>query len=473
MAERRKVLLVDLPTFPKGVLSLSLPAVAAGLRPDCDVRIADLNFTLPSDYRKILESSRELALCGLKVSAQNLMFAERFTALAREVHPEAKIVWGGELPTHMPEECLKSADSVVLGRFEPHARALLRDLEKGALARRYGGGPQAALNGAPPPALDLVENPEAYLRFMGSPLESSTGCSENCTFCMVHTMQGRKDFRAPASLERDLRENPRPFINVVDYNIGTRREHLVELAGVLGRSRASGWMGEACLKTLDDNDLLETLRSSRCRIIYCGLESLSRDSLKTINKIQNDAASYRRVIRKAQAHGIEIASGFILGLAGTTAESYSEFADFCDDVGILYLKLTHLTFNPGTKVQRSMASKGRYLSERSSDFDGNRLTFLPEGVEAETVLKGARSLIERFYSLGSLWRRSRHLASRPRRRAEFMLFSHCFGRAYRQWIEYGLLNLSGGRFEEMLGRPMKKGLWMSLAEKALCGLRGG
>jgi len=54
-----------------------------------------------------------------------------------------------------------------------------------------------------------------------------------------------------------------------------------------------------------------------------------------------------------------------------------------------------------------------------------------------------------------------------------MLFSHCYGRVYRQWLEHGLLEPGGGRFDEMLGRPLRKGFWMALAEKTLCGLRGG
>jgi len=469
---RKNILLIDPPTFPRGVLSLSLPTVAACLRAEYEVRILDLNFVAEEDYRTVLERYRKPALCGLKVSAQNLPFARELTVLIRDVHPGVKVIWGGEFPTLMPEECLKSADSVVCGRFEPHAKAVLQGLEKGDLKRVYCSGAPAEFNGTPAPALDLVENPEDYLQFMGSPLESSLGCGEACTFCMVHTMQKRTDYRYPARLADDLRANPRDFVNVIDYNIGSSKKHLLELAGALERTSISGWMGETCIENLDDEEVLEALRRSRCRAIYCGLESLSPASLKTVNKTQNDVSSYKQIIRKAQDHGVEIATGYILGLEGTTRDSFSEFADFCDRIGILYLKLTYLTFNPGAKVHKAMKSKGRYLTEAISDFDGHHLTFLPEGLDGDMIFEGARELIERIYSLGSLWRRSRHLSGSAARRAEFMLFSYCYGQVYRQWLDFGILSPSGGRFDELMRGPMRKDFSLAAAEKALSFLRG-
>ncbi|MFH2203250.1 MAG: radical SAM protein [Elusimicrobiota bacterium] len=470
---RTKILLLDPPTFPKGGLSLSLPAVAACLRDVCDVRIVDLNFVPAEEYREVLERGDAPQVCGLKVSAQNLPLAVELSALARAAHPDIQIVWGGELPTLLPDECLKTADSVVQGRFEPQAAAFLADLAAGKLARIYRAEQAASFNGSPPPALDLVENPGRYLQFMGTPVESALGCGEACTFCLVHMMQGKTDYRGMDALAEDLRVNRRRFVNVVDYNIGSRKEHLLAAARTLGESSVAGWMGECCLETLDDAEVLEALHASRCRIMYCGLESLSPAALKTVNKTQNKVDSYRRIIRRAQAHGIEIATGFILGLSGTERSSFVEFADFCEEVGIIALKLTWLTFNPGARIHKSMRTKGRYISEKLSDFDGNHLTFVPEGVRQEELFAGARELIRRFYSPLAAWRRSRHLAGALRRRAEFMLFSHCYGQAYRDWLRCGVLQPSGGGFDRLLRAPLRKGFPLRLAERLLGGLREG
>ena len=468
----QNAVLFDLPTFPRGVLALSLPTVAACLRPFLNVRIVDLNFYEERRYEGLLVGLGSVHLAGLKVSAQNLELARAFTRLLRRLRPEAKVVLGGELPTLLPAACLEHADSVVQGRFEPHARAFVEGLREGRLLRVYEDAGPAPLDGLPPPALDLVEGRDGYLGFMGTPLESSLGCPEKCTFCMVHSTQPLAAYRSGPSLAADLRANPREFVNVLDYNLGASKAHLLALAAELGRSRARGWMGELCLSALEDDETLDALAESRCRIVYCGLESLSDKSLRTVVKPQNKTGEYLRLVRRAQGRGIEVGSGFILGLDGNEA-SFPEFLDFCEEAGILYIKLTFLTFNPGTKVQASMRAKGRYLTEEIPSYDGCHLTFLPGEGSAQAVFEGARAMIARFYSWPSLWRRSRHLAGSPLRRAEFILFSHCYGQVYRQWLAYDILRVGGGRFEDLLRAPMVKGLRLRLAEGLLAALRRG
>lgn len=463
--------LFDLPTFPQGVLSLSLPMVAACLRPSFTVRIIDLNMHPRRKWDTLLRSLDKPRLIGLKVSAQSLESAIFITAIARKAQPRAKILWGGELPTLMPALCEKHADAIIKGRIEPVASTLARDLKKGNLKRHYEGGTWKTPGDSPVPALDLIERPSAYLQFMGSPLESSQGCGQSCTFCMVHAMQRRIETGDRSRIERDLAANPREFINVVDYNLGNDKGHLISLAGAIKDSSAVGWMGESCIEALDDDDVLRALSESRCRIVYCGLESVSTHSLRSVAKTQNIVENYKRIIRKVQARGIQVATGFILGLSGTTQDSFTDFLDFCDEAGVIYLKLTYLIYNPGTKVNASMRSLGSYVSEEIPDFDGNHLTYLPEDVSGDEVFAGAKEMVKRFYSRRSAWTRSKHLVSKPGQRAEFLLTSYCFGDVYRQWLAYNTIQPGGGRFKDLLARPMRKSVPLRFAERLLTGLR--
>lgn len=468
----KRAVLFDLPTFPRGGVPLSLPTVAACLRPRLQVRLVDLNLHEDSAWRGLIEACRPFHLCGLKVSAQNLGAARDFTALVRQIEPGATVVWGGELPTLLPEACLGAADAVVRGRFEPVAGLFLDDWERGTLARRYEDASGRPFD-PPIPALDLVEQPESYLRFMGAPLESSRGCRRSCRFCLSSVMQKTVAYRPVRDIARDLAANPREFVNVVDYNLGNDRSHLLSLAALLRESPASGWMGEFCLETLDDEEVLEALSRSRCRAAYCGLESLSGGALAAVGKGHNPVGDYLRIIRKAQGHGLEVAAGFVIGMEGTARETFPAFHEFCEEAGILYLKLTTLTFNPGTPGHAAMAPLGRYLTEDPGLFDGVRLTYLPNGVREDALREGTRSLIESFYSLASAWKRSRHLAAHPARRAEFMLFSRCFGRTYRHWLETDLLDPAGGGVAALLRQPMRKSLGERLCEAALARLRRG
>jgi radical SAM superfamily enzyme YgiQ (UPF0313 family) len=453
-----RALLLDLPTRPGGFPTLSLPTVGACLRERFRVRIRDLNAVSVDDALAEARRGPPPAMVGLKVGAQNFEIAKAVTRALRGRTDSPPVVWGGELPTLEPELCGRFSDSVVSGRFEGVAGEFADDLLSGRLRARYRS------NGAPVvppvPAFDLVADSDALSRCFGVPLETSLGCPEGCAFCLVHAAQPKPRPLPLSKIEEDLARGGREFVGVIDYNFGQDKEHLLAVAGAIGRSSAKGFSAELCLEALDDEQTLSALAKNRCRFVYCGLESLSESSLKSVAKMQNRVEDYRRIIGRAQAYGIEVASGFILGLQGTRAGDFDAFVDFCEESGILYLKLTFLTFNPGTKARTAMESKGRFLSDSISDFDGNKLTFLPEGLDEATVLDGARRMIERFYSPYSVWRRSRHLSGKPSERAEFALTSSLFGSYYRDWLDPA-------------SRPLHRPSWRRRgAERLLRTLRG-
>lgn len=463
---RPGALLVDPPRFPHGVLSLSLPTVAACLRPAFAPRLLDLDFAPRADWERLLAEGPDCALAGIKVSAQNLREAELISRLLRKVRPGAAILWGGELPTLRPDLARGFADAVVRGRFEARAAEVVADALAGRLKPVYES---AAASVEPPvPALDLVENPGRYVSFPGAPVEASLGCSEHCTFCMVHSMQPASADLSLARLREDLSLRPREFASVVDYNLGDSKARFLAAARELGRSSVLGWTCEACVESLDDAEVLGVLSAARCRVAYCGLESVSEAALKSVAKTQNVVAEYRRVIARAQAAGVDVASGFILGLAGDGPDAADAFADFAEEAGLAYVKLTFLTFNPGTKVLAAMAERGRLLTEDPAAYDGVRPTWLAPGASSEGLRAQAGRLISRLYTWRSAWRRSRHLAADPRRRAEFVLLSRCFGEAYRDWERLGVL---AGDSPRLLDEAWRKPAGLAAAEAALSAVR--
>jgi radical SAM superfamily enzyme YgiQ (UPF0313 family) len=433
--DRPRALLLLPPTDPPGSIPLSLAVVAAWLRPAFDVRIIDMNVAAESELSALIASDGPFVLCGLSVSAQTVDGAVGLTRRVRTAWPDTTIVWGGEFPTLLPDFCLLHADSVVLGRFEPVADALVSDVVAGSLRRTYGPLGWRPGSDIRVPALDLFEHADRYPSFPGLPLESSLGCRHGCSFCMVKTMQPVVAPYPISAVEADLDANPRRFVQVVDYDLGTNREHLLALASSLERSSLKGWTGEMCVATLDDDEVLAALARSRCRVIYCGLEVGDQLALRSVGKAHNNVNDYLRLIRKAQSYRIEVAGGFILGLAGTRPDTFRRFLRFAEEAGLVYLKLTWLTFNPGTRIHDAMRNRGVYLSDDAKRFDGNTATYLPEGVDLHVLEEGARALITSFYSAESELVRSKHLRCRPAERAEFQKYGRLFGNFYRSWLE--------------------------------------
>ena len=461
---RTLVILMDVPVFPKGVLALSLLSVAACFPAPYRVSIVDLNITRFDQWQLPQEP---VAMYGLKVSSQNAEIAIDISRRLREKGNLAKIVWGGELPSLMPEFCLQHADTIVSGLFEHIADDFVRDLATGSLQANYisqkrDSDPSANIQ------FSLIPDIDRYYSFMGYPLETSRGCTEKCTFCMVHVMQ-KDDYHTThaARIETYIGQYRNKYINVIDYNFGVDAEHVIEMAKVIKDSGALGWMAEMCIELLDNDLVLTALRDSRCRIIYCGLEAIDQQSLNSVHKMNtNHIQNYERIIRKAQLYGIQIAAGIILGIEGTHDGTFDELFDFYQRMGIIYAKLTFLIYNPGTKVQKYMRKKGDFVTEDIMAYDGQQLSYLPHGVDQNYVLKGTEDFIRSYYSLKGIVSRSFNSKISLVGKAEFILFNLLYRKVYQDWLRFDTLhhpeNIKG-----LINKPFSKSTSTQMLENLL------
>lgn len=469
---RPELLLLELPTYPKGTVALSVYAVAASLKEHFDVRLLDVNLYDAEDFLDNIRSALgSPAVAGLKVSSQNFPFAKRLSARIREVSPRTRILWGGEFPTLLKDECLAHCDTVVTGQFETVARQLTEDFMNGGMKPLYHGRTPDSLEFDWLPDFGSNGKLNDYFSFMGLPLETSRGCTEKCVFCMVHVMQKNYVFKSQGQIEKELQAYRGRFVNVVDYNIGIFPEHVIKVAHAMKKAGVSGWMCEMCLESLDNDEMLQAMSGSGCRMVYCGLESIYEEALRSVNKFTtNHIENYERLIRKVQSYGIQVANGLILGLKGMNMKAFEESYAFFHRMGVVYTKLTFLTYNPGTKVYSSMERVGDYTTREYQYFDGNHLTYLPHGVSHDEVLKGTVWYIRRFYSLRGIVTRSFNSRMSFWRRMEYILFSYCYGEAYRQWLSKRVLYDEAG-FTRLLMRPITKGFKIRIAEKLLDAIR--
>lgn len=471
MGELKRVYFVDLPTYPKGVISLGIPAVVAAFPEDYEIKVFDLNILGLDYFERNPIPSENVIMIGLKVSPQNFSIAQRLSFQLREFFPSIPLIWGGELPTLLPNESLKFADSIVEGAFEPIADKLLDDLRSNVLSERYDGRMAYDASALPTADVEVLGNLDRYYQFMGVPMETSRGCDKKCTFCLVHQMQPKYELTISDKLKAELEKNKGRFINLVDYNIGVNSSHLMQVADLIKESEVLGWMAETCLESLDDDELLEKLSESRCRMIYCGLESIEEDSLKSVNKSKtNQLKNYERIIRKVQSYGVQVAAGLILGIEGTTKETFEKTLTQFNKWGIIYTKLTFLTYNPGTKVKESMRKKGRYMTEDINNYDGNHLTFIANGVKEDVVYNGARFFIGNFYSFSAIVKRSKNAGCSSALRWESILFALCFRNVYMEWKQYNIFE-NEECFQTLLIKPFKKNWKMRIIEKMLVMVR--
>jgi radical SAM superfamily enzyme YgiQ (UPF0313 family) len=463
LTEKKKLLLIDLPVFPKGIISLSLPLLAGHLKNDFQVILLDFNL-YDWNVKEADKFLSDIDTVGIKVSAQSFAFAKEITLHIKSAFKAVKVIWGGELPTLLPNECLSFADSIVTKRIEGCLSEFISDIKNDSLKRMYEGG-GGFNSGVTLPDFSFY-NHNRYYEFMGFPLETSSGCDRYCNFCMVHTMQKGIAYKSSEQIQEELKIIGTRFLNVVDYNLGMDKEHLLMFCSEVKKSKITGWMGEMCLESLDDDDILNALSESKCRIIYCGLESIDVNKSKT-----NHPENYKRIISKAQARGINIASGFIIGLDGTTPKTFDETINYFISFGLIYVKITFLTYNPGTFYHNSMKKNGVYLTENIEKFDGNNLTYLPGNLDKEVLFDGTKKFIRDFYSINSIFKRAFFAEKNFFKRLEFILFNILYSNAYFLWLKYDLPNDKEEGFSKLLNKKFYKSPRIVIAEKMLSRIR--
>lgn len=371
----------------------------------------------------------------------------------------------------MPNEAIQHCNSIVVGSFEPIVEQLLEDIRSNCLQASYDGQGTYKLSEISAPNVIANYDVKRYHSFMGIPMETSRGCDKKCTFCLVHVMQSNNDLKPIRLIEEELKHYCGQFINVIDYNIAVNREHIIRVARTIEKSEVLGWMAELCLESLDDDEVLLALQKSRCKMVYCGLESLDEQSLKSVNKSKtNILQNYERIIRKAQNCRIQIAAGLILGLEGMNLKSFTNTLDQFTKWGIIYTKMTFLTYNLGTKVKRSMRKKGRYLTEEIGAYDGNHLSFVANDVDVQDIYQGSTQFIQQFYGFKNIVQRSINSGLSEKRRVEFILFNLLYRSVYFDWLKYEVFK-NDQSFDQLLRAPFKKCRRTKRMEFLLKGIR--
>src|SRR6185503_15973223 len=228
----------------------ALASLAGNVDPRHRVAIADLVLAQSSVTRTIERLMRELQpdVVGLSIMTFQRVTAFKIARLVRALKPDVRIVAGGYDPSLAPDAYEPSADMdfLIRGEGEQPLCELLRALESGASLESIGGLSYRTPQGAGRSAR-FVHNPMRPIgasgtldcrlpnraarvltgyTLLGRPVdvvETSRGCTFDCSFCSIIEMRGRNFHTYP--IERvladiaDARARGARAIFLVDDNI--------------------------------------------------------------------------------------------------------------------------------------------------------------------------------------------------------------------------------------------------------------
>ncbi len=338
--------------------NLGLLTLAGMTPPEMEVEYFDENFGS-------LDLQGEFDLAAFSGMTQQVSrayaIAQRFRA--RGVHT----VIGGPHATVLPQEAQRYVDTVIVGEAEGVWTRFLEDFAAGAPQRIYLNDrlEKVELSDSPVPRYDLIPasfyQPSADYRMI--PVQTTRGCPRDCDFCSVPQVYG-KVFRVKkvpqviADVEAASKVSNGFLILFSDDNMFLNRRFSKELLRALIPMKIR-YMAQSDIGIAKDDALLRLMYESGCVMVLIGLESLSLDTLNTVDGFKAKMLHrYAEYVEKIQSFGIAVLGAFILGFDHDDPTTFQKIEDFVRENSI-YPQITIATPLPRTAFTDRLSREGR------------------------------------------------------------------------------------------------------------------
>lgn len=375
---------------------LTLTTLAALTPPGVEVQITDENIE-PIDFEEDVDL---VGITGM------LMHAPRVYEIARKFRERGiPVVLGGPHASSLPCEAKEHVDAVVIGEAEKVWAGLIEDFKKGRLQPFYRAESFCSMEKLPFPRLELLRK-EAYMTI--NCVQTSRGCPHQCDFCHVTHFFGKTYRCRPVDeVIEEVKRLEGNFVVFIDDNIAGNRHYARELFTRLKPLRKR-WASQASLTLTRDPELLKLAAESGCVSLFVGVESLSSENLRDVNKAFNQVCQIEEAIRALHDHDIMILAGFIFGLDHDDEGVFERTLRFCERNRIELPSFFILTPLPGTALFQRMESEGRLLHKDWDQYNGATVVFKPRLMTEETLQRGFHWTCKEGYSWGSIFKRVFH-----------------------------------------------------------------
>lgn len=325
--------------------------------------------------------------------------------IAKEFKKSGKtVILGGYMVSLMPEEAKKYCDAVVVGDAELVWEELLSDYEKGELKDFYKK--ELTKLETPIPRYDLILN-----KNIGDflPVQAGRGCPNACSFCSVYCLYKTRYHRREINdVIRDIKKVKelgfKKFL-LLDDNILSDRDYMLELCREIEKLNMQ-WLSQCSVKIGEDEDLLKAVAKSGCIALSFGLESISKESLNSMNKAWENPKEYPRLIKKIQKAGIDISTEMVAGAEGDTLESIKATGDFIRENKIVVPRFYILTPIPGTKFYEDMIKENRICNHDMYSYNGTEAVHVPKNMTPQELTKAYWDLYNDVFTIRSILERT-------------------------------------------------------------------
>ena len=443
--------------MPNGALA----SLAGNIDSHHRVAIADLilvQTTMWTTIRRLIAETRP-DVVGLSVMTFQRRTALEVARFLRKMCPGVKMVVGGYDPSLAPHayEACDAIDFIVRGEGELTLRELLRALEadadfstiRGLSYRTSDGFVRNADRAVIPLASTELRLPNRSARVLGGytllgrpvdVVETSRGCTYDCSFCSIIEMRGR-NFH-PYAIDRvladiaDARAHGARAIFLVDDNITlnvARFEALCQAivdAGFNDIDYTVQAMTSPIAK--EGARLAPMMKRAGFRYVFLGIENIVEGDLEFLRaRSKNSQREGGRTIgnasiaaiRHLHANGMYVVGGLIVGNPDDTRSAIDANLAFAREY-VDWPYIQHPTPYPGTPMTRDFEARDLIVDHDESHYDGTTAVVRSEHLSAEDI-EFMRWRADRWMKVGHIPAAFKHSPMFVLRNSRKML-SHTF-----------------------------------------------
>jgi radical SAM superfamily enzyme YgiQ (UPF0313 family) len=424
-----KVLLLSMPDsfehmpvhsvrMPNGALT----SLAGNAGPKHEVAVADLILVHDRVRESVTKQMRKLNpdVIGLSIMTFQRQTAKKIISLIRALKPEAYIVVGGYDPSLAPEAYAATGsdrvDFIVRGEGEITFRELLDAIDRAGGYERIAGLSFRQGDGfchnppRPMTQLDKLSLPNRAARVLSGytlnsrqidVIETSRGCTFDCSFCSIIEMRGRNFFtysfdRVLADI-RDARERGARAIFIVDDNITLDVKRFEGLCRAIIDARLNDidYTVQAMTSSIADHGavLAPLMRDAGFRYVFLGIENIIEEDLQFLRaRAKNLRREKGRRVGNAaltaidflHRHGMYVVGGLIIGNPTDTPESIEANLEFARKY-VDWPYIQHPTPYPGTPMTKELRDRGLIVHDRVEEYDGTTAVVRTEVLRCEEI----------------------------------------------------------------------------------------
>ncbi len=386
------------------------PSILSSLTP----KEYEIDFLHCGHERPTTKKLARYDVVAISALTSNVNHAYGIGDMCKEV--KVKCIMGGIHPYILPNEAKVHCDSVVLGEAESLWEKILLDVKKNSLPPFYRGAITEPCD-FPIPDLSIYDG---YRFFTTKLAEIVRGCPHNCAFCGATFYSGRRyRYKNVDNLVTEIEnwKRGRRIAHFTNTNLIASPKKTKEIMERIKEYNLR-WWSPCSVDILHHPDVLAAVADAGCMVLQFGFDSISKETLKSMNKSFNTKSDYRELIRQCHDLGIEVGGSFIFGWDTDSKDVFKDTVEFACDADIDIPAFLPLTPFPGTDIFNTFLAQNRIKTMDWSCYNWHNCVYEPRNMTGEQLLEGCFYAFEESYSTKSIFHR---FLSRPRGLREIIL----------------------------------------------------